>query len=70
MDKVIEVIVRPEAGQSTPSGGGGGHSGDTVIPSPDSVGTEEIKDDSIRAEDINHEAFATDNDIEQLFEKP
>lgn len=68
MDKVIEVVVRPEAGQSAPSGGGQG--GDTVIPSPNSVGTEEIKDDSIRVEDINHDEFADDDDIAQLFEKP
>ena len=68
MDKVIEIVVRPET--STPSGGGGGGGGDTVIPSPNSVGTEEIKDDSILLEDINHEEFAGDDDITQLFAKP
>ena len=52
-DKLKDIIDK------IPSGGG--------TPGPDSVGSEEIKNDSIKAEDINHEEFADDNDIESLF---
>lgn len=57
MDNVIEVVIRPDSNTA---------SSPAAIPY-DSVGSEQIKDDSITVKDINREEFASDDDIEQLF---
>ena len=61
-DEVIMTMPLPESG-----GGGGGGGGDT--PGPNTVGTDQIKNGSILREDINPSQFATNSDIDEIFNK-